>query len=116
VAKPLASLPERTSPKIARDTFVIPRARDDEVFSFRGWIFHDLNRNGARDRHEPPAAGEVITIPGSGIDAVSGPDGRYELCCFREGVYDIMTDEARITVNTADARHIVVEPLNLALP
>lgn len=112
--------PARGSSKVSRDTLLTkagPRVQpDEEVFSFRGWVFQDRNRNGAWDSDEPHLTGVPITIPGSGITVVSAADGRYELCCFREGIYRIAAAEAGVSVNTAEARHPIIEPINLAIP
>jgi len=109
-----------TSPegsKVAPNTVTGPRWRpDEEVYSFRGFVFRDLNSNGARDREEPVLGGVWVTIPGSEASTMSANDGRWELCCFREGVYRIAADGASVTVDTEKARHPVIEPLNLGLP
>ncbi|MBI2911406.1 MAG: hypothetical protein HYY05_04630 [Chloroflexi bacterium] len=105
------------SAKVAPNTVTGPKWRpDEEMYSFRGFVFRDLNGNDARDREEPVLGGIWVTIPGSGIAAMSGDDGRWELCCFREGVYRIAAEDASVTVDTEKARHPVIEPLNLGLP
>jgi hypothetical protein len=79
--------------------------------SVGGTVYHDVNKNGARDSGEPGISGVVVTLDGSAAaTTTTAPDGTYAFTTLMAGPYSVAAPDT-----AAGKGRLSPSPVSLAL-